>query len=502
MEKRSSGVLLHPSSLFNQYPIGDIGPIAACFVDFLGTSGLLFWQMLPIGPTGEGNCPYQSMSAFGGNPLLMSPDRLVAQGFLESSDIEHYRQSNEGQVNYAGTEELKTRLLRRAFENFENKPQDKRKIDFDAFKKVEKYWLDDFSLFLAIQEKQGTSNWTLWNQELKTRQLDAITGVQKDLAHEIRYHEFVQWQFAVQWNELKVHCKSKGIRLIGDIPMFVAHQSADVWAHPELFKLDADGNPSVVAGVPPDYFSKTGQLWGLPVYRWDVLAQQKYSWWIERIRIALRRFDLVRLDHFIGFVRTFEVSANAKTAEYGQYTAGGGPSFFQAVREALGVLPFIADNLGVVTPEVTSLMQQFQIPGTQVLQFKYSTQLKNNLNLSDDHLENSVLYTGTHDNNTTVGWYEQLPNELRNSLQKQLGVNASDIDWAMIRKAFGSQAKTVIIPMQDFLNLGAEARMNFPGVADGNWQWRLQDGVLNQDLSEKIKNLNKTNGRLSEGISK
>ena len=501
MKQLSSGVLMHPSSLFNQYPIGDIGPSAAHFVDFLGTSGLSLWQMLPIGPAGEGNCPYQSMSAFGGNPLLVSPDRLVSEGFLESSDIEHYISSNDGKVNYPAAEELKTRLLRRAFENFENKPQGQSQIDFNAFKHMESYWLDDFSLFLAIQTKEGTSNWTRWSQELKTRQLDAIIAVQKDLGAEIRYHEFVQWQFAVQWNELKVYCKSKGIRLIGDIPMFVAHQSADVWAHPEFFKLDADGNPSVVAGVPPDYFSKTGQLWGLPVYRWDVLAQQKYSWWIERIRIALRRFDLVRLDHFIGFVRTFEVSAQAKTAENGEYVAGGGASFLQALREAFGVLPFIADNLGVVIPEVTALMEQFQIPGTQVLQFEYGSELGTNSILSDEQLVNSVIYTGTHDNDTTEGWYEHLSADQRNNLEKQLGVKNADIVWAMIRKAFGSQANTAIIPMQDFLNLGTEARMNFPGVADGNWQWRLQDGVLNPDLSKKIKNISITNGRLSDGAS-
>ena len=501
MNQRSSGVLLHLSSVFNQYPIGDIGPTATCFVDFLSTSGLSLWQMLPIGPTGEGNCPYQSMSAFGGNPLLVSPDRLEAQGFLDDSDIDHYLSLNDGKVNYPGAEEFKTRLLRRAFENFENKTRTQSKSDFDAFKHRESYWLDDFSLFLAIQQDQGTSNWTRWSPELKTREIATIIGVHKDLGAEIRYHEFVQWQFAVQWNELKVHCKSKGIRLIGDIPMFVAHQSADVWAHPEFFKLDADGNPFVVAGVPPDYFSKTGQLWGLPVYRWDILQEQRYSWWIERMRIALTRFDLVRLDHFIGFVRTFEVSAKDKSAEHGQYQPGPGASFFQAVQQALGVLPFIADNLGAVTPEVTTLMNQFQIPGTEVLQFEYGTQLERNSIVLEDHLVNSVLYTGTHDNDTTEGWYEHLPSDQRNNLQKQLGVNVEGIDWAMIVKAFSSQANTVIIPMQDFLNLGTEARMNFPGVTEGNWQWRLKDKVLNSDLIEKIKNICKTNGRLSDGAS-
>lgn len=501
MDKRSSGVLLHPSSLFNQYPTGDIGPTAARFVDFLYESGQRWWQMLPIGPIGDGNCPYQSMSAFGGNPLLISPDRLLAQGFLESSDIEHYMPSNDGKVNYLASKEFNSSLLRRAFENFENKRQAQQCVDFDAFKHLESYWLADFSLFLAIQNKEGTSDWTKWNQELKTRQLDAIIRVQKELEDEIRYHEFIQWQFAVQWNELKFYCKSKGIRLIGDVPMFVAHQSADVWAHQEIFKLNNDGNPTVVAGVPPDYFSKTGQLWGLPVYRWDILHQQKYSWWIERLRIALRRFDHIRLDHFIGFVRTFEISASAKTAENGQYNSGGGFSFFQAIREAFGVLPFIADNLGVIIPEVTALMEKFQIPGTEVLQFEYGTQLEHHSNVSEGHLVNSVLYTGTHDNDTTEGWYEHLSGDQRNNLEKQLGAARTDIVWAMIRKAFDSQANTVIIPMQDFLNLGTEARMNFPGIAQGNWQWRLQDGMLKKELSEKIKNLNIKCGRLREGES-
>jgi len=502
MNKRSSGVLLHPTSLFNPYPIGDLGSSAIKFVDFLSDSGQSFWQMLPIGPTGDDDCPYQSMSAFGGNPLLVSPDRLVEQGFLDDSDIEHYLTLNDGKVDYPAAVEFKTRLHRRAFENFERNKKAEARAAFDAFKNLEAYWLDDFSLFLAIQSKEGTSNWTQWSQNLKMRQLDALIEMQKDLAEEIRYHEFIQWQFSVQFTELKAYCKSKGIQLIGDVPMFVTHQSADVWAHPEFFKLDAIGNPTVVAGVPPDYFSKTGQLWGLPVYRWDILKEQKYSWWIERLRCAFRRFEVNRLDHFIGFVRTFEVPSKEKTALNGQYQPGPGTSFFQAVRQALGVLPFIADNLGVVTPEVTTLMDQFQIPGTQVLQFEYGRQLENNSILSEQHLVNSVIYTGTHDNDTTAGWYAHLPEYQKFNLQKQLGVNEQDIDWAMIQKAFGSQSDTVIIPMQDFLKLGTEARMNFPGVSEGNWQWRLKDRVLTQDLSEKLKGLSISCERLSTGEPK
>jgi 4-alpha-glucanotransferase len=499
MTQRASGILLHPTSLSNAYPIGDLGPAANAFVDFMAESGQCWWQMLPIGPVGGENSPYQSPSAFAGNPLLLSPDRLVEQGLLRSQDIGNPSSGAVGNVNYAAAMQLKLVWLKKAFERFERDRPVGRQSEFDAFVNAESFWLDDFSLFLAIQGREGTADWTRWTPELRTRQPEAVIRAQKQLADGIRYHQFVQWQFSAQWKQLKTYCISRGIRLIGDIPLFVSHQSADVWAHPELFKLNADGNPTVAAGVPPDDFSKTGQLWGLPVYSWEALEKQGYRWWIERLRTGLARFDVNRLDHFIGFVRTYEVSAQAKTALNGHYKPGGGTAFFEAIRKALGSLPFIADDLGAITPEVVALLDQLQIPGTRVLQFEFGSMLKNDSNPPAPHPVKSVVYTGTHDNNTTAGWYAKLPSAQRAALQKQLGANNREIVWAMIRQALASEADTAIVPAQDLLELGAEARMNLPGIAKGNWGWRLRDGALTEDLAETLKNITVRYGRLGSG---
>ena len=499
MNHRASGILLHPTSLSNPYPIGDLGPAATAFADFMVSSGQRWWQMLPLGPAGEEDSPYQSCSAFGGNPLLVSPDRLVEQGFLGRQDIELPICGGGGNVNYPAAARLKLQWLRKAFEHFERNRHDGSQSEFDAFARAESFWLEDFSLFSAIQGEEGTLDWTRWNQELRTREPDALIRAQKFFAHEIRYHQFVQWQFSVQWEELRAYCKSKGIWLIGDIPLFVAHQSADVWAHPGLFKLDADGNPTVVAGVPPDYFSPTGQVWNVPVYRWEALQQQNYRWWIERLRTALGRFDVNRLDHFIGFVRTYEVPAQAQTAVNGQYQPGGGAPFLQAAREALGSLPVIADDLGATTPEVVALMDQFQIPGTRVLQFEFGANLETHSALPEQHPANSVVYTGTHDNDTTAGWYQKLPGAQRTALQKQLGVNSREVVWAIVRAALASQADTAIVPAQDLLELGSEARMNLPGIANGNWQWRMKDGALTPELAQRLRNITLACGRLSSG---
>jgi 4-alpha-glucanotransferase len=497
MNQRASGILLHPTSLSNRYPIGDLGPAATAFADYMVKCGQRWWQMLPIGPAGRENSPYQSPSAFGGNPLLVSPDRLMEQGLLGRQDIELPISEVEGKVNYPAAARLKLRWLKKAFEHFEKNRHGGRQFELDAFVRAESFWLEDFSLFSAIKGKEGTSDWTRWNQELRTRQPDAIIRAQKYFANDIRYHQFVQWQFSVQWKELRAYCTSRGICLIGDVPLFVAHQSADVWAHPEFFKLDAQGNPTVVAGVPPDYFSKAGQLWGLPVYRWEALQEQNYSWWIERLRTACGRFDVTRLDHFIGFVRTYEVPAQAKSAVNGQYQPGGGTSFFEAALKALGALPFIADDLGATTPEVAALLDQLQIPGTRVLQFEFGSNLENNSVPPEQHPVNSVVYTGTHDNDTTAGWYRKLPSTQRKALQKRLGANDREIVWGMIREALASQANTTIVPAQDLLELGSEARMNFPGIAKGNWRWRLKDGALTQELAQRLLNITTTYGRLS-----
>jgi 4-alpha-glucanotransferase len=499
MNQRSSGILLHPSSLFNACPIGDLGPSANAFVDFLFNSGQRRWQMLPIGPTCADNSPYQSPSAFAGNPLLLSPDRFVEQGLISREEINLPTSEKAGSVNFPEAARWKTALLKKAFKHFGEQKHVGRQSEFDTFSREESYWLGDFSLFSAILESEGTADWTRWQPELRTRQPDAMTRAQKRFADDIRYHEFIQWQFSVQWKELKASCAAKGIRLIGDIPLFVAHQSADVWAHPELFKLNAAGNPTVVAGVPPDYFSKTGQLWGLPVYRWEALQAQNYRWWIERLRMAFSRFDANRLDHFIGFVRTYEVSAQAKTALQGKYLPGGGAAFFKAVREALGPMPFIADDLGDTTPEVVALLDQFQIPGTRVLQFEFGSELQNDTNRPAPHPLETVVYTGTHDNDTTAGWFKNLPNTQREVLQQMLGAKDGEIVWAMIRAALASPANTAIIPAQDLLELASQARMNLPGIAKGNWGWRLQAGMLTEKLTHRLRSLTMEYGRLMNG---
>ena len=500
MNQRASGILLHPTSLANAYPIGDLGPAATAFVDFLVESGQHWWQMLPIGPTGGENSPYQSPSAFAGNPLLVSPDRLVEQGLLSRQEIGLPISVVDGNVNYPEAARWKMALLKKAFEHFGEQKHFGRQSEFDAFSKAESYWLEDFSLFSAIQRKEGTADWTRWQPDLRTRLPDAVIRAQKYFADDIRYHEFVQWQFSVQWKELRTYCASKGIQLIGDIPLFVAHHSADVWAHPELFKLNTDGNPAVVAGVPPDYFSKTGQLWGLPVYNWEALHAQNYRWWIERLRTAFGRFDVNRLDHFIGFVRTYEVPAEARTAVNGQYQPGGGASFFAAVREALGCLPFIADDLGATSPEVVALLDQLQIPGTRVLQFEFGSNLDTGSVPSEPHPAKSVVYTGTHDNDTTAGWYRKLPSTQRKALRLRLRANDHEIVWAMIREVLASPSDTAIVPAQDLLDLGSNARMNLPGIEQGNWQWRLKHGVLTGDLAQKLRSITTAYGRLGREL--
>jgi 4-alpha-glucanotransferase len=499
MNQRASGILFHPTSLANAYPIGDLGPSATAFVDFLAEGGQVWWQMLPLGPVGAENSPYDSPSAFAGNPLLVSPDRLADQGLLERQEISTPASKEAGSVNFPEATRWKTALLKKAFENFGKQKHAGRQSEFDVFSKAESYWLEDFSLFSAIQENEGTADWTRWEKDLRTRQPDAVMGARKRLAGEIRYHEFVQWQFAMQWKKLRNYCAAKGIRLIGDIPLFVAYQSADVWAHPELFKLNADGNPTVVAGVPPDYFSKNGQLWGLPVYNWEALQAQNYRWWIERLRTAFSRFDVNRLDHFIGFIRTYEVPATAKTAVNGQYQPGGGESFFKAALAALGSLLFIADDLGATSPEVVALLDQFQIPGTRVLQFDFGTELQRNSETTTPHPLKTVVYTGTHDNDTTAGWYAQLSVSQREALQRKLGVSEPDIVWGMIRAALASPANTAIVPAQDILELGSEARMNLPGTAKGNWGWRLKKGVLTEKLAQRLRGLTMEYGRLMDG---
>ncbi len=486
MSIRTSGVLLHITSLANDYPIGDLGPAAYAFVDFLRGSGQTYWQMLPIGPTGMMNSPYDGPAAFAGNPLLISPDQLVKQGLLLQNDLLPLPASAQ-RVDYTVAWRWKEALLRKAFARYQAQSCQGGGTAFDDFITKECYWLQDYALYAVLCEQQKTANWTTWPDALRTRQVDALANIQQDLANEIKYYQFVQWQFALQWDELKGYCHQNEVRLIGDIPLFVSHQSADVWAHPVLFKLNEQGLPITVAGVPPDYFSKTGQLWNVPVYCWEALKQQHFGWWLERVTTLLNRFDVIRLDHFIGFVRTYEIPAQATTALKGQYQASDGLDLLLAVQQKIGCLPFIAEDLGAKTPEVDQLREQLCIPGMRVLQFE----------LTDDSAppEDRVIYTGTHDNNTLIGWYQSLNDSERTQLLSRLEGNHDEINWALICQAFESNAQMAIVPMQDLLGLGSEARMNLPGTGQGNWQWRLTTMVFAEALIERLHQLTRSTGR-------
>lgn len=492
MNQRSSGILLHLTSLANDFPIGDLGPAAFSFVDFLKMSGQRWWEVLATGPTKKNNSPYKS-SAFAGNSLLISPDGLVEQGFLTRHDIEFFQVNSKNFIDYKSAKKLKWQWLKKAFFNFEKNIFPK--SEFNEFVQTEFFWLEDHSLFMALQEKFHTPDWTTWPDELRTRQVDALHQAKKELENEIRFHHFVQFQFEIQLKKLKMFCTQQDIHLIGDLPFFVTHQSADVWAHSDIFKLDREGKPLVSAGVPPDYFSPTGQLWRVPVYRWDVLQQQHYAWWIARLQKALKQFDAVRLDHFIGFVRTYEIPTESTSAEHGTYQPSAGFAFFDAVQKALGRLPFIADDLGAITPEVKKLRDQFNLPGTYVLQFEFDPAAKVNPFLPDHYPVNSLVYTATHDNDTTAGWYKKLSNQEKAILRKQLGAKNDEIHWAMMQAAFASKAKTAIIPMQDVLGLGSKARMNTPGKEKGNWQWRLNKDDLTLELAHQLLELTNQYGR-------
>jgi 4-alpha-glucanotransferase len=453
--------------------------------------------MLPIGPTGGGNSPYQSSSAFAGNPYLISPDLLVKQGLLERGEVTPPPKAKPGKADYGQAQNLKDGWLKNAFTRFENKPKKTWIKSFEEFVSREAFWLDDFSLFIVLKEKKGTQAWTRWDEGLRDRRPEALAEARKTQAGEIRYHQFVQWLFAEQWKELRALCRKKGIGLIGDIPMFVAHDSSDTWSHREIFKMNPDGSLPGVAGVPPDYFSPDGQVWGMPLFDWEALKAQGYRWWIERFKTAFRRFDLNRLDHFIGFVRAFEVPAGEKTAVKGTFQPGGGAPFFEAVRAALGSLPFIAEDLGLLTDEVEALRDQFQLPGMGVLQFDFNPEPeKPPFRLPRP--ENSVVYTGTHDNDTTAGWYGKLDEAARETLCQALGVGEPDVVWALVARAMAAPADLAILPLQDLLGLGLEDRMNTPGTAEGNWEWRLKEGALSGDLAQRVRALTLAFGRLGK----
>lgn len=498
---RSSGILLHPTSLPGPHGIGDLGDSAYRFIDFLAAAGQHLWQVLPLGPTSLGNSPYTSFSAFAGNPLLISPDRLVACGHLTIEDVQETPVFPADRVRYGEVIDWKNKLLERAFTQFSQTASAADRVSFAVFCETSQYWLEDYVLFMALHEAHGMRPWPTWPQDIAKRHPDAINWWRNHLTHRLSFHRYIQFVFSNQWSAVKGYASERQIAIMGDIPIFVAHHSADVWANPALFYLNETGYPSVVAGVPPDYFSKTGQLWGNPLYRWDEMANRGYSWWIERFRAAFSLVDYVRVDHFRGFEAYWEIPAHHKTAVRGHWVPGPGTRFFEAVRAAFGEVPIIAEDLGLITPEVHRLREACGFPGMKVLQFAFGSDAANT-HLPHNHSSHAVVYTGTHDNDTTLGWFSdpRLKKE-RTAALRYMGVSANEMPWPFIRLALASVADTAILPLQDVLGLGSDARMNIPGLPSDNWAWRYTDGQLADAPVKRLRELTEIYGRLSEAAT-
>jgi 4-alpha-glucanotransferase len=485
--RRSAGLLLHPTSLPGPYGIGDLGPAAYAWVDALVAARQTWWQILPLGPTGYGDSPYQAFSAFAGNRYLISPDLLVRDGLIKEADLAGARFSPHA-VDFGAVIPFKTALLARAWENFLSGAATTLRSPFETFCVQEARWLNDFALFMALKDAHGGANWNDWPADIMRRQPAALKEIRRQLSRAVGLHQFTQFLFFRQWKELKHYANSQGIYLIGDVPIFVASDSADVWANPELFLLDEDRRPAFVAGVPPDYFSATGQRWGNPLYDWDALKRTRYAWWIARMRAIFAQVDLVRLDHFRGFEAFWEIPADLPTAEVGRWVPVPGADFLQTVRDAFGGLPLIAEDLGLITPEVEKLRVQFRLPGMRILQFAFYGNPKDRF-LPHNYEPNTLVYTGTHDNDTTAGWHATLQEHERRFLHRYLPHGSGDIAWDLIRLAWGSVADYALAPLQDVLSLGSEARMNLPGREAGNWSWRFTENMLTQPLLDRLADI-------------
>jgi 4-alpha-glucanotransferase len=499
---RRSGVLLHPTSLPGRVGIGDLGEPAYQFVDFLTAAGQSYWQMLPLSPTGYGDSPYQSLSAFAGNPMLISLDKLVEVGHLSKSDLADAPPFPEERVDFGPVIDYKKDLLQRAFGRFRAKASPAQRAAFGHFCKNQAYWLDDFGLFMALKEAHQLRPWHEWEPAVVIRQPEALARWQESLAEQIECQKYQQWQFFEQWLAVKSYANERGVRIIGDIPIFVALDSVDVWANPRLFYLDDDLQPTVVSGVPPDYFSETGQLWGHPLYRWEVMAQEGYAWWIARFRMAFTQVDVARIDHFRGFYNYWEVPAGEETAIKGRWLYGPGADLFHAVTAALGEVAIIAEDLGDFDEEsragVDALQAEFGYPGMKVLQFAFGGRPSDPF-LPHNFTPDFVVYTGTHDNDTVVGWYQVTSTEgERDYARKYMASDGSDIAWEMIRLALSSVTNTAMTTAQDLLSLGHEARINLPStVGPPNWCWRLLPGALNEWIAQRLLELTAIYGRMA-----
>ncbi|MBI2767655.1 MAG: 4-alpha-glucanotransferase [Chloroflexi bacterium] len=490
---RRAGILLHPTSLPGRFGIGDLGPEAFNFLEFMANAGQRLWQILPLTPAGAGNSPYAARSTFAANPLLISPDALRDQGLIEDAERDAATLAEGERIDFAAVKASKERVLRHAFVRFCGRAAPEA---FLAFREHARGWLPDYALFMALRRAFGGGSWVEWPEEIRRRDEDKLDAARRDLAGEIAFTEFKQWCAFDQWAAVKRFATERGIAILGDIPIFVDHDSADAWANQRIFKLCPDGRPAVVAGVPPDVFAATGQRWGNPVYRWDVLRGERYAWWRERLHATLELVDIVRLDHFRGFQAAWEIPANEPTAEHGHWVEGPGRELFDDVRADLGPLPVVAEDLGLITPEVRQLCDGLGYPGMKVLQFAFGDDHKNPY-LPHNLTERSVIYTGTHDNDTTAGWLATASEHEQENMRRYLGkpeVATSDL----VRLAYAAVAETAIVPMQDVLELGSEARMNVPGRPDGNWGWRFRWEQLDSSRPAWLRELAETYGRLAD----
>lgn len=532
---RASGILLHPTSLAGGHGVGDLGEQARRFVDFVQAGGHKLWQVLPLNPTGYGDSPFQCFSASAGNPLLINLELLVEKGVLSAAELKDAPEfkdasttsdastrkrasttnapMNEGaglkdgaafpadRVDYHRAIEYKMPRLKRAAQNFLNTAEAGERRRFEGFCQANGKWLDDFALFMACKEAHGMAGWTKWAADIAGREPRAVQRWSEKLGPEMAAIKYWQFEFSSQWQEVRGYARERGIRIIGDVPIYVAHDSADVWTNRELFCLDERGEPTKVAGVPPDYFSATGQLWGNPIYDWARLEQTGYRWWIERFRAALRLYDIVRIDHFRGFEAYFEIEAGEATAVHGRWVKGPGAKLFAALQAELGEMPIIAENLGVITPEVEAIRKQFGLPGMAILQFGFGNDPQAPTFRPHNYERNLVAYTGTHDNDTTMGWWMsqgaddsvRTPEEVvkeHGFARAYLGAEEEGMHWAMMRAVLASVADTAMIPMQDVLGLGSGARMNLPGTSSGNWKWRMVEGALAPELAERLREMN------------
>ncbi|MBP7962155.1 MAG: 4-alpha-glucanotransferase [Caldilineaceae bacterium] len=496
--ERSSGILLHPTSLPGRYGIGSFNQSAYEWVDFLAQTRQGLWQVLPLGPTGYADSPYQSFSTFAGNPYLISLEELVRDGLLDQKVLDSAPEFPRNRVNYGMIYNWKLPVLRRVASGFGERATPAQQTEFKAFCADQSAWLDDYALFMALKDAHDGASWITWEMDLRGRKKRALNAATKEHAAAIQGHKINQWLFFRQWLRLKAYANEKGIRIIGDIPIYVAMDSADTWANPKNFFLDDQFQPTVVAGVPPDYFSATGQLWGNPIYNWSYLKRTGYQWWIERIQAVLKLYDIVRIDHFRGFADYWEVPSDETTAINGRWMDGPGSQFFDAVKAALGELPIIAEDLGILSPSVVVLRNQFDLPGMKILQFAFSSDASDKF-LPHNYKQNFVVYTGTHDNDTSWGWYQvtSTPAE-QDYFRRYLRTDGRDVPWSLIDAAWRSVAVMAVAPLQDILGLGTDARMNLPGRADGNWQWRYVPEQINGHMTERLREVTVVYGRHPE----